>query len=132
MNDTLRTQIDDGVELVASDADIQSLQEWLRRWDIAVPLRPYSQLAEHFGDDAERALTAERILHLWQPVYDSRLVIMRAGCTANDELLAAWEDEKTQCRCEGFCPLPFLRAVWTVKPLILALPVGWLKEKVAA
>jgi len=98
---------------------------------VAVPLRPYSELALHHGDERERALTATLLLDLRQPVYDSRAVFF-IDCSATEALLMAWDKERAFCHCAGFCGLPFLRAVWRVRPLLLALPAGWIIEEAAA
>lgn len=104
--------------------DIESGFRWLQVWDAAVPLRPYTTLAQDCGDAEEREMTAALIRDLRQPVYDDRALFVRD----NDDgraLLAALEDER--CDHER-CGLPFLRALWRVKPRLLALPAEWLNE----
>lgn len=115
----------DGVKVQRDD--IESAFRWLGAWEAAVPLRPYATLAQDYGTPEERAVTEQVALDLRQPVYDYRALFIRR-CSRTDELLTAWADEKAQCECDGFCPLPFLRAVWRVRPLILALPAGWIQE----
>ena len=112
-----------------AEADVAAVHRWLETWEVAVPLRPYAELAQQHGDETERALTKQLLLDLRQPVYDSRAVFVRE-CARTDALLAAWEEERGTCQCAGFCGLPFLRAVWRVKPLLLALPAGWVIEDV--
>ena len=110
-----------------SDTDMRSAERWLETWEVAAPLRPYTELALYQGDEEERALTKTMLLDLRQPVYDSRAVFLR-DCPAATALLEAWEQERAACHCTSFCGLPFLRAVWRVKPLLLALPAGWIEE----
>ena len=117
----------DGISV--AEPDVQAVARWLSAWEVAVPLRPYAELALHHGDDEERTLTKALLLDLRQPVYDSRAVFL-IECERTAQLLVAWEEERARCHCAGFCGLPFLRAVWRVKPLILALPAGWIIEDV--
>lgn len=111
--------------------DIDSGFRWLGAWDVAVPLRPYDELAETAGEPWERAYTKDAILDLRQPLYDPRAVFVKRGSSA-EELLAMWDREHTARQKETHgahprhCPLCFLRAVWKTKPLLLALPAGWL------
>jgi len=89
----------------------------LETWQVAVPLKPYNLLAQNLGDEAEREQTAAVIPDLRVPVYDHRCVFMRR-CPESEELLARWQ-------VEGGGILAFLRALYTVKPLVLALPNSW-------
>ncbi len=111
------------VEVTTDDVD--SVFAWLKKWEVAAPLKAYAHLAQDEGTETERALTLQLIKDLRQPVYDSRAVWLR-DCPAAESLLAVWEEEKRHCDCAVPCDLPFLRAVWIVKPLILALPVGFI------
>lgn len=106
------------------DGDPEPLLSWLDTWEVVVPLRPYTELAASHGSVAERKLTEKLVLDLRQPVYDSRMVFVRQ-CGQSQALLEAWEEEKAHCHCTKFCGLPFLRALWRVKPLVLALPEVW-------
>ena len=123
----MQLMLDPAVMIRQPDQD--AAFRWLDMWEMAVPLRPYTELALHHGDDEERALTKTLVRDLRQPVYDSRAVFVREGCPAVDALMAAWDEERAACRCKGFCGLPFLRALWRVKPLVLALPAGWVCER---
>lgn len=125
---SLRALYSPGISV--ADADVVSVTRWLETWELAAPLRPYSELALHHGDEEERTLTKALMLDLRQPVYDSRAVFLR-DCPATPALLSAWDEERAFCRCAGFCGLPFLRALWRSKPLILALPAGWIVEDAA-
>ncbi len=52
------------------------------------------------------------------PVYDTRLMFIRR-CHATRELVDEWVAE------DGHRGLAFLRALYRVKPLVLALPTTW-------
>ena len=96
--------------------------EWLDRWEVAVPFRPYDVLAKDIGSEEERAASQSLLLDLRQPVYDSRVVLIR-NCPRSRRLIQTWAKREMQ---EGEdADLAFLRAVWHVKPLILALPNTW-------
>jgi len=89
----------------------------LRTWEVAVPLVDYRILAQDEGDEEEQAYTAKVIRDLRVPLYDTRMIFMRR-CESSHALLA-------QYQAEGFTRLGFLRALYRVKPLVLALPVTW-------
>ncbi len=95
---------------------------WLDRWEVAVPLRPYDILAKDIGTEEERAASLPLLLDLRQPVYDSRVVLFR-NCPRTRNLIQTWA--KREMKEGGDADLAFLRAVWRVKPLILALPKTW-------
>lgn len=89
----------------------------LEPWQVVVPLRPYNVLAQNIASDEEREKTLAVIPDLRVPVYDHRCVFMRR-CPESEELLVQWQEE-------GGGLLAFLRALYTVKPLVLALPCLW-------
>ncbi len=93
----------------------------LDTWQIAIPLRDYKLLAAHFGSEAEQERTKTLIRDLRVPVYDTRLMFARR-CDGVQELLDLWRTEQHDGETEE---LAFLRALYQVKPLILALPVTW-------
>lgn len=93
----------------------------LDRWQIAAPLWSYTELAVDIGSQAERERTKAVIRELRVPVYDTRILFMRR-CAESEEVLRLWKAEKGDER------LRFMRAVYEVKPLILALPVTWRRE----
>jgi hypothetical protein len=96
--------------------------QWLEKWEVAVPLRPYDILAKDIGSEEARAASLPLLLDLRQPVYDSRVVMIR-NCPRARRLIQTWAKREMQ---EGEdADLAFLRAVWRVKPLILALPKTW-------
>lgn len=98
--------------------------KWMDQWEVAVPFRPYITQASLVGSEEERAATAKKIFDMRQPVYDSRVVVIRT-CPSTRKLLRAWTQEMQD---DGDDDLAFLRAVWQVKPLLLAMPTGWVKS----
>ncbi len=110
-----------------SQDDIETGFRWLKSWDVLMPLLSYEKLAEEFGSTEELLYTGSIVKDLRQMVYDERVLFVRRGSSA-DELLSARNEET----CEDVdCPLPMLRAVWRVKPLLLALPTVWVQEETA-
>lgn len=92
----------------------------LDRWELAVPITDYNLLARDIGTEQDRQRT-KRITHdLRVPVYDTRLIFARQ-CLATEQLFEQWQAEKEA----GDERLAFLRALYTVKPYILALPSVW-------
>lgn len=90
----------------------------LDTWELAVPLYDYKTLALHVGNDDERERTKEVILDLRVPLYDTRLMFVRRT-PDTERLMHVWAMEPGERR------LAFLRALWQVKPFILALPSCW-------
>lgn len=113
------------------DDDIEAAFRWLKAWDVLIPFKPYTRLARHEGDAAELDASLPVIHNALQPVYDPRVLFIKRGTSA-DELLAALDEEEARCGHDNNCGLPLLRAVWRVKPLLLALPAGWVGERSAA
>lgn len=92
---------------------------WLEQWEVALPLGSYERLARDIGNKAERAKTVKVIRDLRVPFYETGLMFLRR-CRRVEALLAAWRAETGERR------LAFLRALYRVKPLVLALPVEWI------
>ena len=92
----------------------------LRRWQLAVPLWKYDELALRFGSDEERERTKEIIHDLRVLLYDTRCLFVKR-CTDTERLIEMWAAERGQ----GSDKLAFLRALYTIKPLICALPISW-------
>lgn len=91
----------------------------INKWEMAVPLWDYRHLArDEEMSDTERQYTESIIRDLRVPLYDIRLMFMRR-CESTRRLLEVWESEGE------WTPLSFLRSLYRVKPLILALPVTW-------
>lgn len=102
---------------------------FLDRWQVAVPLWSYTELARDIGEEAERDLTERGIRDLRVPAYDPRVLFLRK-CKDTEDLLAAWRHEQSrgEKRRGGDTRLSFLRALYRVKPLILALPATWVQR----
>lgn len=93
---------------------------FLNKWQVAAPLWDYRELAMNEGTDEERERTKSIIRDLRVPMYDTRLVFMRR-CPETRTLLEIWDGESNG----KMDRLSFLRALYRVKPLTLALPVTW-------
>jgi len=89
----------------------------LDTWQIAVPLYDYKVLAYHYGEEGEREKTKQVVRDLRCLMYDTRLVFARNDTECN-QVFDLWNKE-------GGGMLAFLRAIYTVKPFILALPSTW-------
>lgn len=97
----------------------------LDKWQVAIPLASYTELAIHIGSEQERAYTKSVIQDLRVPYYDTRMMWVKR-CAEGRALLDAWDEE----RALGDNPhLALLRAVYRVKPMICALPVTWVMER---
>lgn len=97
----------------------------LTQWEVACPLYSYEQLAVHVGSVEERARTQSIISDLRVPLYDTRLIFVRKG-ENGQRLLKEW---KRQTQEGDDAQLAFLRALYLVKPLILALPISWMDSQ---
>jgi hypothetical protein len=95
----------------------------LERWEIAVPLLSAQGLASEIGSESERAITADVVHDLRVPVYQPGVLFVRKS-EATQELLTVWQAEQMKGKDDR---LSFLRAVYQVKPLILALPATWIE-----
>jgi hypothetical protein len=94
---------------------------FLDKWEMAAPLWSYEELALSLGTPADREDTQVLIHDLRVPAFDSRLVFVRR-CEAVEAVIGEWltsslDDER----------LRLLRAIYRVKPLVLALPCSWQK-----
>lgn len=101
----------------------------LDTWEIAVPLGSYDILARDIGTVAERALTEAIIRDLRAPFYEARVLFMKR-CPATRDLMDTWADERLAAEKSNGGQavderLAFLRALYRVKPLVLALPMTW-------
>jgi hypothetical protein len=101
----------------------------LARWQVAVPLWSYTELACHISTEADRERTRAVIRELRVPVYDTRLVFVRR-CSDTMALIDAWMQER-EAGGGGVDAernddkLAFHRAMYKVKPVLCALPVSW-------
>jgi len=89
----------------------------LETWQMAVPLYDYKVLAIHYGEADEREKTKKVVRDLRCLMYDTRLIFARNEPEPN-KVFELWQKE-------GGGLLAFLRAIYTVKPYILALPATW-------
>ena len=101
---------------------------FLERWDAAAPLWRYGVLAKDIGTPAERGRTEAIVRDLRVPVYACELLFVSASPGAR-LLLDCWREERLQ---GSDVRLAFLRALYRVKPLFLALPRTWLRDGVVA
>ncbi len=97
--------------------------EFIRRWEVAAPLCAGYSTAANLPDatDQDRWLTEQVCRDLRIPVYDTRALFLRKTPTV-EALLTDWQAECAEGRHPA---LAFLRALYRVKPLILALPPSW-------
>ena len=98
----------------------------LARWRAAAPVWSYETLASDAAAGASGdGPGADRDLRV--PLYEVGLLFVRR-CEAGEQLLEAWDQE----RAGGHGQLAFLRALYEVKPLFLALPRSWLAASARA
>lgn len=112
-----RTAIWDGLTPV-NEATLALGLSLVERWEIAAPLMDYQLLACNMGSEEERALTKGVIRDLRVLLYDTRLMFVRRT-DETTRLLEMWNKE------EGERSLAFLRCLYRVKPMMLALPATW-------
>jgi len=92
--------------------------EWLDKWQVIAPLFSYDTLASGVGTAEERMQTEDVIRDLRVLLYQPGMVFIRRSAEGV-ALLEAWRKET------GNPYLAFLRALYCIKPLVLALPVCW-------
>lgn len=97
---------------------IEAGMRWLGMWDAAAPLVGPGHMAINTGDPEEREKTLALVRDLRVPVYGTDMLFVARNETG-ERLLEAYEEE-------GEGPQGFLRALYRVKPRILALPRQWL------
>ena len=101
----------------------------LETWEVAAPLFSYKRLARDLGTVEERERTAAVVHDLRVPVYETRCLFLRC-CRGTRDLMAAWGEELVLGAEEPGGGgdkerLAFLRSLYRVKPLVLALPATW-------
>lgn len=94
---------------------------FLQRWDAAAPLWRYGKVAADVGAPGEQKRTQKVTRDLRVLLYAQELLFVRNSPDGR-ALLATWEQEMAG---GGEPRLAFLRAVYRVKPLFLALPRTW-------
>jgi len=92
--------------------------EWLDKWQVIAPLYSYDTLACHVGTPEEQADTAAVVRDLRVLLYQPGMVFIRRSAEGA-ALLDLWR------QATGNPYLAFLRSLYRVKPLVLALPVCW-------
>lgn len=90
----------------------------LKTWQVVCPLWDYETLACQVGSEEERERTKAVVKDLRVPLYDTNLIYVKR-CGDTERLIDQWNAE------EGDEKLAFLRALYMVKPLILAVPITW-------
>ncbi|MDD5517845.1 MAG: hypothetical protein PHV98_00655 [Candidatus Omnitrophica bacterium] len=98
----------------------------LQTWEMAVPLFDYDTLAANVGSEEERNKTKAIIRDLRVPLYDTRLMFIKTT-RETQYLIDTWVKEVQEGTDEK---LSFLRCLYRVKPLILALPISWTNHNV--
>ena len=94
---------------------------FLDRWDAAVPFWRYGMTADKLGTAEERAQTKAVIRDLRVLTHAVELVFVRNN-DAGNALISTWNAEQGDRR------LAFLRAMYTVKPMVCVLPTAWLHD----
>lgn len=97
---------------------------FLETWEIAMPLYSYDELAVHIAQGAAMERTKAVLRDLRIPVYDTRIIFVK-HCENTQRLFDAWNKELESGDDDRLC---FMRAYYTVKPLMLALPITWHTE----
>lgn len=95
--------------------------EWLKKWQVVVPLYDYTTLAAAIGTVEEREQTRAIIRDLRVPLRDTRLIFVRR-CEDTRELMRLWGEFMTPGGDER---LAFLRALYMVKPVVCDTPASW-------
>ena len=94
--------------------------ELLDRWEFAVPLWSYTELARDIGTDTDRARTVGIVRDLRVPVYHPGVLFVRRGVDA----LSAWSALESEIEDRR---LSLLAAIYQTRPLVLALPTSWVE-----
>lgn len=93
----------------------------LKKWQVAVPLWDYTTLAAQVGTEPERETTKAVIRDLRVPLRDTRLIFVRR-CKDTRRLIDLWRQE---CAGNSHEQLAWMRAMYTVKPMVCDLPASW-------
>lgn len=94
----------------------------LDTWQVAAPLWDYKKLASDQGDETDQARTLAVVRDLRVPLFSPDLIFIRR-CGDTERLLKTWHKEQAD---GGDLRFSLLRAIYRVKPLILALPTTWI------
>lgn len=94
----------------------------LDTWQMAIPLADYKRLAVHTGTEDEREKTKQIVHDLRIPLYHPDMIFAKR-CPETEKVIDLWWKDVM----DGSNPeLALLRAIYIVKPFILALPVTWI------
>lgn len=93
----------------------------LQTWEMAIPFFDYDTLAANVGSEEERNKTKAVIRDLRVPLYDTRLMFVKTT-RETQYLIDTWVEEMRNGADEKHA---FLRNLYKIKPLILALPTSW-------
>jgi len=96
----------------------------LDKFEVLVPITDYNRLAKEYGTAAEREKTAALIPDLRVPVYEPGMMFLRRAI-ATEQLIDLYLSD---LQAGGDPHLSLLRALWEVKPYILALPTIWVEQ----
>jgi len=98
--------------------------DFLDTWEAAAPIWAYETLAADVARGSERERAEALIGDLRVPLYSTELLFLRR-CENSERLLSLWRADGGDER------LAFLRALYELKPLFLALPRSWLAKRAA-
>ena len=101
--------------------------EFLEKWECAAPVWRYDTLAVDLATGEERERTQALLRDLRVPLYAHELLFVKDSPGGN-ALLEAWQEELALFEGRGEPRLAFVRALYRVKPLFLALPRSWLGQ----
>jgi len=99
--------------------------EFLDKWEAAAPIWRYDTLAVDVAKGEDRKRTEALMRDLRVPLYAHELLFVRPDTPGGKALLETWQEEEAS---GGEPRLAFLRALYRVKPLFLALPRSWLGQ----
>jgi 6-pyruvoyl-tetrahydropterin synthase len=111
------------VDVKIDDKLIKYGFEFLENWQVIAPLRPYSELICKVISDTFHDYLKNKIIDLRVPVYDDRIIFIKT-C---DDSRNFWDTYLSETNYLKNSNVAFSLALWEIKPLILTLPVGWVK-----
>ena len=98
----------------------------LDKWELAIPILDYDNIASKVGSQAERDKTRELLHDDRVPLYDTRLMFAKR-CKNTTTLFDRWQQEVAGGAEERHA---FLRSLYQTPMLVLALPVTWTNQNV--
>ena len=100
----------------------------LEKWQMAVPIGDYHEMAIQIGTPADRDITEAVIRDLRVPYYDTRMIFVKR-CADTKAFFETWGEELLALRGKTDARLAFLRAMYKVKPILCALPTLWSRRE---